>query len=218
MIFFDIETEAQDLNQIQDLLEPVAAPSNWKDPEKIAAKEAEMKEAQLERAALSPMIGRIYSINTKLIGEQIEIAHTTPTRTERHLLEYFFGMVQEALTRGTKLAGWNIRSFDLPFIARRALLLGVSLPEAMKPNGSSRFYWPSVFVDLRDVWGFGELNPEGSLDRVGRAMGFAPKPFSGKHFAAMHRSASKVEVELAYLYAEIEFQVMESIAFRIGVA
>jgi len=104
-----------------DWLEEPSAPSNWKDPAKIAAYVAEKKLELTERAGLDPDLGRITGIavwRTDLRGPAIHLCRTE--REEADLLE-------QAAAEQWPLLGFNSLKFDWPFMLRRAAYLGVPM-------------------------------------------------------------------------------------------
>lgn len=121
VMFLDIETEGND-KAIALLPEP-AAPGNIKDPEKIKAAIAEKKIEQVERAPLDSDLGLIRGIGYALgAGGPIVTNIVTKKNPEKKVLEDFW--LQFAGTNG-KCAGYNIISFDLPYIVKRSFDLGV---------------------------------------------------------------------------------------------
>ena len=135
IVYFDIETTAN-----HDLPAPeFSAPSNYKDPSKIAAA-IEKKQAEFWAKAGMDLD---YALITA-IG--IAVGNGKPegrTGTEIELLEWFW---QEA--KGAKLIGYNIIGFDIPIITRRSLVLGVKpsrMLSGLKP-------WDESIVDLMMVF------------------------------------------------------------------
>lgn len=136
-LFFDIECCANPEN-VALMPEPVIeAPANYKDPAKIAEyvaeKTAATKAAAIEKAALDPDYGRILSIgysycgpiHVRVVGEEYDGIPLTETELVANFWEYFAEM------RGY-CVGYNILGFDLPYLLRRSLYLGVRVP--MLPN------------------------------------------------------------------------------------
>jgi DNA polymerase elongation subunit (family B) len=144
------------------------------------------------------------------------IAHCHSGIEEKNLVEGFFDAFT-ACAQGAygKMAGFNIHGFDLPFIVRRALALGVPVPVGLIPNGATRFYWPSMFIDLRAIWGMGELNPAGSLDVVARYLGLPGKNGKGAEFARLYRGTAE-ERGQALEYLTNDLKVTASIGARFG--
>jgi len=128
-LFFDIETRA---NPAACALMPdPKAPANLKDPEKIAAAIAEKKTEQLDMAALDPDYGQIVSIGISY-GEEVNVwaigqtgTYNTRPLTEQDLISGFWDHLARVNGR---CVGYNILSFDLPYLMRRSMALNITPP------------------------------------------------------------------------------------------
>jgi predicted PolB exonuclease-like 3'-5' exonuclease len=124
MIICDIETIAADGIEA----EPVSAPANYKDPEKIAAYIAEAEKAQRDKAALYPWTARVIAIGYQWAGSQVvEVLTCRTETTEACMLDDFWRVVRDA-GNVVPLIGYNHRAFDLPVLMARSALLGVPYP------------------------------------------------------------------------------------------
>lgn len=144
-MFFDIETQANPENLG---LAPEPKPAvNLKDPEKIAADIAAKKQALIDMAALDPDYGKVLSIGyatdvdgpimTYAVGQCVnleianvdtdagEITYLEVLLTEEDLLRHFWNIFTDC--RG-HCVGYNILGFDLPYLLRRSMALGVKVP------------------------------------------------------------------------------------------
>jgi len=128
-LFFDIETTANP-DALQLMPDP-KAPANLKDPEKIAAAIEEKKRELVEMAALDPDYGRLLSIGFStgdevavMLNEAVFPGHDYAI-PEEDMLERFWMVLQSC---GGACVGYNILSFDLPYLMRRSMALGVKLP------------------------------------------------------------------------------------------
>lgn len=140
-LVFDIETAANPENLA--LMPDPKPPANLKDQAKIEAAIAEKKAEQIEMAALDPDYGKILSIgyaagpdmpiSVTLVGESVCVEWDPETGnevsfrevTEADVLTEFW----EAFARcGGNCVGYNILSFDLPYLLRRSMYLGVQVP------------------------------------------------------------------------------------------
>ncbi len=159
-MIFDIETCP--LPEAIEYLEAVEAPSNYKDPEKIAAYIAEKQADQLSRCALDPDLCRIVAIGSQAEGEDSVMADVVKGGDvdESTLLAAFW-----CSSEGLHLVGFNCISFDLPVLLRRSLYLSVPVP----PIQVDRFKHPRV-TDLLQV-----LSYNGSLKM--RGLSFYAKRF-----------------------------------------
>src|SRR5262245_2013717 len=121
-ILFDIETVP--LNEAAMYLEPVEAPSNYKDPLKIEEYVRGKEREQLERAALDLDLCRIVAIGSLLPDQdEPEVQLAIDEQDEAEMLRQFF-----LLADAQHFVGFNILDFDLPILLRRALYLGVQAP------------------------------------------------------------------------------------------
>ena len=126
MLFFDIETEANP-DALEFLPEPTA-PANYKDEAKIAAYIEEKRQQEIERAALDADYGRIVAIGLKVKSGPV-ISMVYPQDNEADMLGVFWQTLYEQ--KGL-CCGYNVLGFDLPYMLRRSMELGV--PVVFKPN------------------------------------------------------------------------------------
>ena len=144
-LMFDVETAANPENLA--LMPDPKPPANLKDPAKIEAAIAEKKSERIEMAALDPDYGKILSIGYALgpdmpitvlmVGDHVVNDQNDPATMpdpalieeydldEKDLLYDFW----DAFTQcGGNCVGYNILSFDLPYLLRRSMYLGVQVP------------------------------------------------------------------------------------------
>ena len=164
-IAFDIET-IPNTGMIDRLPAVEVKAGNLKDPAKIAEKEAAARAEQVDKMALSPLYGRVCA----WVGIEDEetvymdcITEETDAE-ETRVVESAFAALMNA-----RVVTYNGNGFDLPFLYRRAVLLGVdprrygmpTLAEMTARNAKRH-------VDLMQVWcGFGAFE---KLDNLARAM------------------------------------------------
>ena len=145
-LVFDIETMSL-LGVEQYITEPIEAPSNWKDPDKIARYIAEARQRQIEKAALDLDLCEIAAIGIGL--PLAAYAQTRGTTSEEDMLRGFWRFTQNTQREGGVLVGFNILSFDLPILLRRSLYLGIETP----PIAVDKYRHDGV-VDVLDVLTF----------------------------------------------------------------
>jgi len=125
-LFFDIETEAN--KPVLELMPEPQVPANYKDPEKIAAYIAEKKLELADKAALDPDYGRIVAISYQY-GWDSSVKNSWLVRdsdTEVKALKDFWNVFKFAANGYS--CGYNIIGFDLPYLLRRSMDLGVKVP------------------------------------------------------------------------------------------
>jgi len=121
-LLLDIETAP--LADAAAYLEPIEAPSNYKDPIKIEEFIRTKQREQLERASLDLDLCQVIAIGVMQASNRdpfVMLAHDTSE--EALMLRAFFKQLDE-----DRLVGYNILEFDLPVLLRRALYLGVPAP------------------------------------------------------------------------------------------
>lgn len=196
-IILDLETVALDSSELPPFDETSVAVGNLKDPQKIKDKIDGARAEWLEGLALSPMTGRIAMIGWKEVGGRTEI---DAQENERDLVGEALTTISEHLAAGNVIAGFNIWSFDLPFLARRAWKHGFRLPLGMRTGR----YWARELVDLREEWLLGDRSPvkgTSSLDAISKFLGLPEKLGTGADFAKL-----TAEQRLAYLQRDLEIE------------
>jgi uncharacterized protein YprB with RNaseH-like and TPR domain len=156
-VFFDLETIAN-LDALQHAPAPEPA-ANLKDPEKIAKSIADKRQEQIDRAPLDPDYGEIVTLGyaTHTDGD-VTVLHGN----ERDILNGFWSAFSDCAGR---CVGYNILSFDLPYLQRRSMALGIKPPFA--PNLAK--YRTDPITDLMGIlynWG-----PAKGLKQVSKLYG-----------------------------------------------
>ena len=166
-IAFDIET-IPNTSLIDRLPEPEVKAGNLKDPAKIAEKIEEAKKAQIEKMALSPLYGRICCW----------CAHDGENSTGSCITEETDAEETAVIERAFQLLGsdslslivtYNGTTFDLPFLYRRAVILGIDPAEFKMPPLSAMLkrYDNDKHLDLMQVWcGFGQFEKLDTLSAL----------------------------------------------------
>lgn len=176
-MYFDIETVPSQLPGIrEELASSITPPANYSKADTIAKWEAETKPGLIEEAYLKTSfdggLGQICVIGWA-IGDEEPHAYRVDDlshASERQVLEDFFCAVTDAGS-GTQFIGHNIIGFDLPFIWKRAMVLGVKPPWIFPRNPKP---WGEAVADTMLLWD-GQQKAGGSMDRICRLMGIPGK-------------------------------------------
>lgn len=201
-IIFDIESASLSEAELQAVMPQFEAPSNFKDPEKIAAAIEAKRKAWIADAALDPLTGRVLAIGLLVNGEFHLISEPA---TEALMIQEFW----TAIGPEDRLIGFNCCSFDLQFLIRRSWKLSVTVPLHIREGR----YWSHQITDLREVWGLGDRQAAGSLDTIAKHLGIGAKTGNGADFAATW--ATDREAAIAYLRNDLSLTA--GIAKRLGV-
>jgi DNA polymerase elongation subunit (family B) len=188
---FDIETAPLDRVML-DLLAPEFKPAaNLKDTHKIKASIEDKRQAYYEQAALSPVTGKVLTIGYEIEGT---FTYNLPD-DEQATLENFWHIVRT--NPDWRFIGFNIAHFDLPFLIRRSMKHGLSVPMVFH---NSR-YLTTQFIDLMEIWQCGDRSETISLDRLSRYLGVGEKKGSGADFARLWVEDRQAAIE--YLRQDI---------------
>lgn len=160
-VVFDIETAPLE-DAAEYLVEPIEAPANYKDPEKIAAYIAAKQAEQLAKCALDVDLCRVVAIGWWAEGEPALDLDAVDVNDENGMIADFWDTV-----RGRQLVGFNSLDFDLPVLLRRSLYLKVPAPKINLDR------YRTDHVDLMQILSFnGKLRARG-LAFYTKRFGFA---------------------------------------------
>ncbi len=149
-VFFDIETIPDGEPIDAATLEP---PSTMSKPETIAKWREEKAPAialeQYKKRALDSMAGKIICIGYAVEDEPVNIL----MGDDRAILQAFNAVLLDGTNGGLnrmllEFVGWNVRSFDVPWIWRHAIRLG--MPELARMFKRERY--KGNIVDLMELW------------------------------------------------------------------
>jgi DNA polymerase elongation subunit (family B) len=193
LLIFDLETSSgeKDLETL-DKKDPRKA-ELWRTKcSKAAVKDPEAwcvpSEAYIDKTALSPEFGRIvcasflHIIEDSTTGQVMykgrvkSFFDSSATDTsEKELLEKVATMLVNIKKTGRtyKLCGHNIKKFDIPFLAKRMIMNGISVPQMLQTWGKKP--WEIDAVDTGDLWAMGDWGQYVSLDLLTCALGL-PSP------------------------------------------
>lgn len=88
---------------------------------------------------------------------------------EKDILQSFKSMLDKMDPNATKLCAHNGKEFDFPYLCRRMLINGVSLPVAL--NIAGRKPWDIPHLDTMEMWKFGDFKHYTSLDLLAAVFG-----------------------------------------------
>ena len=107
-------------------------------------------------------------------GWKIYLKSLTGT-DENALLHSFCSAITQFLEQRKKLVfcGHNIKEFDLPFLSRRMVIHGMSLPDCLDHGGKKP--WEVSHVDTMELWAFGDRKNYTTLALLAEVLGI-PSP------------------------------------------
>ena len=193
-LFFDIETykDISDEGYIAWKTAGISAPSNYKDPIKIAENIAQQKSEMMDKFALSPLTGKVILIgcltDVKLSDWMGEPTHQFNNKKywvvqligeEKEMLAKFWDMLRlQALQAGDHLVSYNGKQFDLPFLLHRSAILNIKPSQRIIIPKLLSKYQHEPHLDLFNWFGSGslvewsyKLGISNSLERDGGKIG-----------------------------------------------
>lgn len=163
VLFLDIET-VPILKSFNDLDESFQ--KHWDKKSNYFRKEDETAEDVYQRAGIYAEFGKIICISVGFItgvgSEQKLRVKSFYGDDESKLLAEFSSMLKSWDQSGSKiLCGHNVKEFDIPYICRRMLVNGISLPDTIDNAGKKP--WEVNHIDTLELWKFGDYKNYTSL-------------------------------------------------------
>lgn len=174
-IYFDLETiPCQDAEFIKMIADEIKPPATMKKPETIAEWEETQKQSAIDDAvaktSFDGALGKICCIGWAIDDEPVFAS----TGKEEDILSQFFTDISERYKPSKDMQpvfiGHNVNSFDLRFLFKRAIILGIKPPHIIPFNAKS---WDNHIFDTMTYFaGYGERI---SLDKLAKALGLQGK-------------------------------------------
>ncbi len=205
-----LDLETLGLDEAREWVEPLSAPSNYKDEQKIADYIAEAEAERAQRFALDPDCCRIVALGYHDVGAGDPVVHLCADEfEEREQLKQFWASYR---TTETRIIGYNSFRFDMPVIVMRSIYL--SVPHPILTFAPAWKAWPHV-----DLWDTLSLN---GARRDVKSLRFYAKRFgipifddiSGKDVAAMIAAGEWSKVQNHCLF---DLDLTRALAERLGV-
>ncbi len=175
ILFLDIETvpEKESFNHLSEKKKTLFATKTayQRKADKIEAKDF------YDRAGIWAEFGKIICISVGYftnIDNKEELRITSFFGEEKDLLLRFKTLLDSHFNKANQLlCAHNGKEFDFPFIARRMLIHGISLPNKLNLFGKKP--WEVPHLDTLDLWKFGDYKHYTSLNLLTDILG-VPSP------------------------------------------
>ncbi len=163
ILFLDIETVAQrpKFSQLDEDFK-----NHWEQKANFIAKENETADDVYSRAGIYAEFGKIVCISVGFInienGTKSLRLKSYFNDDEKTLLIDFFELLNKHYDhRDDLLCAHNGKEFDFPYIARRGLINGISIPSILDLAGKKP--WEVPHLDTLQLWKFGDYKHYTSL-------------------------------------------------------
>ncbi len=165
ILFLDIETVsvAEHHNQLNERFK-----AQWARKASFLKREENQTDEDLfhERAGIYAEFGKIIvvAIGKYIDNESGQLGLKTKyfaSDNEKILLDEFKSTLDK-LDSKTKLCAHNGKEFDFPYLSRRMLVNGITLPALLNLSGTKK--WDVPHLDTMELWKFGDYKHYTSLD------------------------------------------------------
>jgi DNA polymerase elongation subunit (family B) len=183
ILFLDIETSPA-FSSYQDVSEPVK--KLWdKKTDNLKRAETDTPESLYPRAGIYAEFGKVICISAGFFRNKEFRLKSFYGDDERTLLNQFCKMLMSHFNSQDKfLCAHNGKEFDFPFLARRILIQGLSLPPILDLAG--RKPWEVQHLDTMELWKFGDYKHYTSLELLASIFDI-PTPKDDISGADIHR-------------------------------
>lgn len=191
ILFLDIETVPQeenwsDLNQ--NLQELFAKKTQYQRKEEITAADF------YERAGIWAEFGKIVCISVGYFVENKFRVTSFYGDNEKKILINFKTILEKHFSKPSQvLCAHNGKEFDFPFIARRMIVHGITLPNKLNLFGKKP--WEVPHLDTLELWKFGDYKHYTSLKLLTAILG-VPSPkddIDGSEVAKVYYKEKNIE-------------------------
>jgi len=156
-VYFDLETiPCQDESYLEELKRKVRPPANIKKQESIDKWLSENRESaaieEMAKTSFDGGRGHVCTIAWAKNDAKIQVYHAKTLAEERDVIEAFFESLDDY--HSETLVGHNITGFDLPFLRKRAVALGIAMPDRQTfPRDPKP--WDRSVADTMNMWAGG---------------------------------------------------------------
>jgi len=197
------------------------------DPETFnygAAKKEETRQAKFaeavaewergDKAALKAITGSVALI-MYTDGKDMQV-FSTVDGTEADMLDAFWLSLEE--NRPSTIIGHNLINFDIKFLVRRSIILGVDVPERYIAPLFDK-YRQELYVDTMQFWGLGEYNYMVSLAKLCAVFGIDVKEseVNGKEFYRYWVGGDREDVPAALDYCRQDVEATWKLAKKLRI-
>ena len=171
ILFLDIETvpAVGNFNELSPRLQEMWAIKVEKTRARMPDRyneEQTVEDIYLTDAAIFAEFGKVVCISVgyiyDLLGEKHLKVKSLYNDDEKVILNNFKKLINTWDKPDRTLCGHNIKEFDIPYVARRMLINGISLPKMLNIAGKKP--WEVQFLDTLELWKFGDFKNYTSLN------------------------------------------------------
>lgn len=208
LLILDLETVG--LVEAKDWLEPLSAPSNYKDESKIAEYIAKAEAERLDKLALDIDCNRIVAMGfVDAAGGDPTVFLMKDEFEERELLKQFWSIYTQV--SNTRLVTFNGHRFDLPVLMRRSMYLDVKHPILNIDR------YRSEHIDVWNKLSFNGAIPAHSLKFYAKRLGIGTlDKVDGSQIGELVKADTAESWQAVYDHVLSDVGLTHAIAMRLG--
>ena len=175
-IFFDIETAGlypsleECMNKDPHLAELWIKRCKWLQKNVEPEESTDPSDLWLNRSSLHPEFGRVVCVSFGVFSAGMEKITSFYGEDEKDILEKSNKILANSRTKGFKVAGQNIKNFDIPYLGKRMIINSIT-PDPIIQTWNKK-PWETSFVDLAEIFAFGAWGQTfSSLDLISHVLG-----------------------------------------------
>lgn len=161
ILFLDIETvgAVKSYNQLDEKMK-----SFWDKKSDKIKKDSESSAEDIYRmAGIYAEFGKVVCISVAFLKNGLLRIKSFADNDERRLLLEFAELLNTYFSKSFhRLCAHNGKEFDFPYLCRRMLINGISIPFVLNATGKKP--WETNFLDTLELWKFGDYKHYTSLD------------------------------------------------------
>ncbi|MEK6482140.1 ribonuclease H-like domain-containing protein [Catalinimonas sp. 4WD22] len=166
LMFVDIETVSAE-SSFEDLSEVLKSEWSRKASNLKNKEDLNVEEMYFERAGIYAEFGKVIVISVGIFhtleNEETELRiKCISGENEKEILQNFKETVMKFDQSRLRLCAHNGKEFDFPYLCRRMLINGITLPPSMDVAGKKS--WEIHHLDTMDMWKFGDYKSYTSLE------------------------------------------------------
>jgi DNA polymerase elongation subunit (family B) len=197
LLFIDIETSGS-YDTLEDVYNKDPRLANlWEKRCKWLSKNIEEEESKKpedlweKRSSLHPEFGRVVCVSFGVFSNGVEKLTSFYGTNEKEILEKSNKILENSRIKGFKIAGQNIKNFDIPYLGKRMLINRIT-PDPLIQSWNKK-PWEISLVDLSDIFSFGAWGQTfSSLDLISHTLGI-PSPKEDLEGSMVHEYFWKKE-------------------------
>lgn len=212
MLFFDIETRGkhETLNKLE--LNDKEGAHIWKKKASRQYQDLTFEDAYTQKVSLYPEFGEIVCLSYGIWKKGELIIKTISEEKEEDTVKLIANLFHKAHATQMFPTGWNIKNFDIPWIIRKMMIYGISIPENLRTFEKKP--WEMMNIDLKELWK-SYCSIDCNFEEATYAMGIT-SPKDDIDGSQVHSEYWKGNIERIKIYCEKDVKAMIQLSEKLA--